>query len=56
MSEVINILNSAGIKVMMITGDNQNTAYAVGKKINLVILVSLIRFMGSTILKKPNKK
>ena len=36
MHEVINTLKLAGINVVMITGDNKDTAYAVGEKINIV--------------------
>ncbi len=36
MNEVINTLKLAGINVVMITGDNKNTAYAVGKKIKIL--------------------
>ena len=36
MPDVISTLNNAGIKVVMITGDNKNTAIAIGQKISIL--------------------
>ena len=36
MSEVVTEINNAGVGIVMITGDNRDTAYAIGKRIGLV--------------------